>query len=148
MTDPTQTQTPRRRASIAEVVLIAALAFVVVVGVPSYLKSIESNKAAEAFDFLAHVYDQQNQFHRHHDRYADSLETLDLGRTAPTHFSIGDIIADSRGWSLSLTRVGSHFGYGDYRITFDENGFDRFQSNIDRQVRAGSSSNHFPLGQR
>lgn len=137
-----------RKSSWAENTLIGLLAIGVVLGVPRYFQSIESTKAAEAYDFLTHVYDLQNRHHASHGRYAESLAMLDLARPLPTHFSIGDVQTNDRGWMLSLTRVGSNLGYGDYRITFDEAGFDRFRSDVDRQINPHRCGSLFPLGQR
>lgn len=137
-----------RKSSWAENTLIGLLAIGIVLGVPRYFQSVESNKAADAYDFLVHVYDLQNRHYANHGHYADSLAKLDMARPLPTHFSIGDVETDGRGWTLSLTRVGSSLGYGGYRITFDEGGFDRFRSDVDRQINPHRCGNLFPLGQR
>lgn len=144
---PPETVTARN-SSWAENSLIGLLAIGIVLGVPRYIESIESTKAADAYDFLSHVYDLQHRHHASHGHYAASLAMLDLARPLPTHFSIGEVETDDRGWTLSLKRVGSNLGYGDYRITFDENGFDRYRSDVDRQINPHSCGNLFPLGQR
>ena len=55
--------------------------------------------------------------------------------TVPKYFSTGTISAGSTGdlqdsWSLSLTRAGASAGYGEYTVTFTEEGFDSENSTI------------------
>ncbi|HOF18182.1 MAG TPA: hypothetical protein PK082_04675, partial [Phycisphaerae bacterium] len=55
--------------------------------------------------------------------------------TAPKYFTVGAIAAGSTGsledsWSLTLTRTGASAGYGEYTVTFTEEGYDGENSTI------------------
>ena len=65
----------------------------------------------------------------------DDLDVLDIKLTTPKYFSVGTIGAGSTGdledsWALSLTRSGASAGYGEYTVTFNEEGFDAEDSTI------------------
>ena len=114
------------------VVIIGVLA---AFAVPRFLASVERSKAAEAFNYLASVQAAQERFHARQGTYANELSNLDIKMTAPKYFSTGTIAAGSTGdmqdsWSLSLTRAGASAGYGEYTVTFTEEGFDSENSTI------------------
>ncbi|MHC4986457.1 MAG: prepilin-type N-terminal cleavage/methylation domain-containing protein [Planctomycetota bacterium] len=128
-----------RRAKGLTLVELAVV--VVVVGVlaasavPRFLASVERSKAAEAFGYLAEVQAAQERFHTREGIYADDLADLDVSARAPKRFSAGAIVAGRTGdlrdsWSLTLTRAGSPAGYGNYTVTFGEDGFDGDGSTI------------------
>jgi hypothetical protein len=61
---------------------------------------------------------------------------LDITQSAPKYFSVGEIAAGVSGsledsWTLTLTRKGASSGYGDYTVTFTEDGYDKAKSTID-----------------
>ena len=114
------------------VVIIGVLA---AFAVPRFLASVERSKAAEAFNYLASVQAAQERFHARQGTYANELTNLDIKMSAPKYFSAGTIAAGSTGdlqdsWSLSLTRAGASAGYGEYTVTFTEEGFDSENSTI------------------
>ena len=114
------------------VVIIGVLA---AFAVPRFRASVERSKAAEAFNYLAAVQAAQERYHARQSTYADDLDVLDIKLTTPKYFSIGTIGAGSTGdledsWTLSLTRSGASAGYGEYTVTFTEEGFDSVGSTI------------------
>ena len=114
------------------VVIIGVLA---AFAVPRFLASVERSMAAEAFNYLAAVQAAQERFHARQGTYADDLTNLDIKMTAPKYFSVGTAAAGSTGdlqdsWSLTLTRAGASAGYGEYTVTFDEEGYDADNSTI------------------
>ena len=114
------------------VVIIGVLA---AFAVPRFLASVERSKAAEAFNFLAAVQASQERFHARQSTYADDMDDLDIKLTAPKYFSVGSFGAGGTGdledsWTLSLTRAGASAGYGEYTVTFTEEGYDADNSTI------------------
>jgi len=114
------------------VVIIGVLA---AFAVPRFRSSVERSKAAEAFNYLAAVQASQERYHARQSTYADDLDVLDIKLTSPKYFSVGSIGAGSTGdledsWTLSLTRSGASAGYGEYTVTFNEEGFDDEDSTI------------------
>ena len=114
------------------VVIIGVLA---AFAVPRFLASVERSKAAEAFNYLASVQAAQERFHARQGTYANELTNLDIKMSAPKYFSAGTIAAGSTGdledsWSLTLTRAGASAGYGEYTVTFGEEGYDAENSTI------------------
>ena len=114
------------------VVIIGVLA---AFAVPRFRASVERSKAAEAFNYLAAVQAAQERYHARQSTYADDLDVIDIKLTTPKYFSVGTISAGSTGdledsWSLSLTRSGASAGYGEYTVTFNEEGFDDEESTI------------------
>jgi type IV pilus assembly protein PilA len=114
------------------VVIIGVLA---AFAVPRFRASVERSKAAEAFNYLSAVQAAQERYHARQSTYADDLDTLDIKFSAPKYFSIGTVSPGSTGdlqdsWTLSLTRSGASAGYGEYTVTFTEEGFDSENSTI------------------
>lgn len=114
------------------VVIIGVLA---AFAVPRFRSSVERSKAAEAYNYLSAVQAAQERYHARQSTYADDLDELDIKLTAPKYFSIGTVgpgdsgdIQDS--WTLTLTRAGASAGYGEYTVTFTEEGFDSENSTI------------------
>ena len=114
------------------VVIIGVLA---AFAVPRFLASVERSKAAEAFNFLSSVQASQERYHARQGTYASEMTDLDIKLTTPKYFSEGTFSAGSTGdledsWSLTLTRAGASAGYGEYTVTFTEEGFDSENSTI------------------
>jgi Tfp pilus assembly protein PilE len=114
------------------VVIIGVLA---AFAVPRFRASVERSKAAEAFNYLSAVQAAQERYHARQSTYAEDLSVLDIKLTAPKYFSVGTPAAGDTGdvqdsWSLTLTRMGASAGYGEYTITFSEEGFDSENSTI------------------
>jgi len=114
------------------VVIIGVLA---AFAVPRFRSSVERSKAAEAFNYLSAVQAAQERYHARQSTYAEDLAELDIQLSAPKYFSLGTPVAGSTGdiqdsWSLTLTRSGASAGYGEYTVTFTEEGFDSENSTI------------------
>ena len=102
---------------------------------PRFRASVERSKASQAFNYLAAVQAAQERYHARRGTYANDLDTLEIKLSMPEYFSIGSLAAGSTGdledsWTLSLTRFGPAAGYGEYTVTFNEEGFDEEDSTI------------------
>ena len=114
------------------VVIIGVLA---AFAVPRFLASVERSKASEAFNYLSAVQAAQERFHTANGTYAADLAQLEIKMKAPKHFTVGLFQAGSTGslhssWLLTLTRTGTAAGYGDYTVSFSEEGFSADGSSI------------------
>jgi prepilin-type N-terminal cleavage/methylation domain-containing protein len=114
------------------VVIIGVLA---AFAVPRFLASVERSKAAEAFNYLSAVQGAQERYHARQATYASNVTDLDIKFSTPKYFTVGIVAAGSTGsledsWTLSLTRMGAASGYGQYTVTFTEEGFDPVNSTI------------------
>ena len=114
------------------VVIIGVLA---AFAVPRFLAAVERSKAAEAFNYLSAVQSAQERYHARQGTYAAMVTDLDIKFSALKYFALGVIapgatlnLEDS--WSLTLTRTGATSGYGNYTVTFTEEGFDAVNSTI------------------
>ena len=114
------------------VVIIGVLA---AFAVPRFLASVERSKAAEAFNYLSSVQAAQERYHARQGTYADTVVGLDIKFTAPKYFTVGTITAGTTSslqdsWTLTLTRTGASAGYGEYTVTFTQEGYDSTNSTI------------------
>ncbi len=114
------------------VVIIGVLA---AFAVPRFLASVERSKAAEAFNYLSSIQAAQERYHARQGTYAAAVADLDIKFTTPKYFTVGAIAAGSTSsledsWKLTLTRTGASAGYGEYTVTFSEEGFDSADSTI------------------
>jgi prepilin-type N-terminal cleavage/methylation domain-containing protein len=114
------------------VVIIGVLA---AFAVPRFLASVERSKAAEAFNYLASIHAAQERYHARQGTYAADAADLDIQMTNIKYFTAGAVEAGSSGslegtWSQTLTRTGASAGYGEYTVTFTEEGYDSANSTI------------------
>lgn len=114
------------------VVIIGVLA---AFAVPRFMASVERSKAAEAFNYLSSVQAAQERYHARQGTYASDLKDLDIKMTAPKYFTVGAISAGKTSslqdsWTLTLTRLGASAGYGEYTVTFTQEGVDLDNSTI------------------
>jgi len=114
------------------VVIIGVLA---AFAVPRFLSSVERSKAAEAFNYLSAVQAAQERYHARQGTYADDVTKLDIKMSASKYFTEGPVSAGGTGsledsWSMTLTRTGASAGYGNYTVTFTEEGYDSNGSTI------------------
>ncbi|MDY6913310.1 MAG: prepilin-type N-terminal cleavage/methylation domain-containing protein [Planctomycetota bacterium] len=121
--------------------LVELAVVVVIVGVlaafavPRFLAAVERSKAAEAFNYLSSIQAAQERYHACQGTYADDLEKLDIKMAAPKYFATGTITAGNtidlqNSWTITLTRAGASAGYGEYTVTFNEEGYDAENSTI------------------
>jgi prepilin-type N-terminal cleavage/methylation domain-containing protein len=125
-------------------VVIVIIGVLAAFGVPRLLKSVERSKAAEAFSYLAAVRSSQERYQARQGTYTSDMTQLDFELPAPTYFTVGTIAFTENTWSLTLTRTAGSSGYGQYTVTFNQDGFDP-GSTIPAEVSpmqtgAGSSS--------
>jgi Tfp pilus assembly protein PilE len=111
------------------VVLLPAFAY------PRILDTMEKLKASEAFKILDEIAVFQQRYHSLKGTYAYELKDLGIKIENPKHFSLGSIEFGDSGslensWSLTLTRVGKRVQYGEYTVTFTNQGFDPTNSTI------------------
>lgn len=128
---------PRRGFTLVELaVVIVIIGVLAAFGVPRFIKSVERSKAAEAFAFLGAIRSAQERYHAREGTYASTVTDLDLKFSPPKYFTAGTIAAGGTtslqdSWTLTMTRTGASAGYGDYTITFTEDGYDKVNSTID-----------------
>ena len=118
------------------VVIIGVLA---AFAVPRFMASVERSKAAEAFNYLSSIQAAQERYHARQGTYADAVVDLDIKMTSLKYFTAGAVEAGSTAsledsWSLSLTRTGASAGYGEYTVTFTEQGYDSANSTINAKT--------------
>lgn len=116
-------------------VVVAIIGVMAAFALPRFRASVERSKAAEAFTYLSTVQAAQERYHARRSTYAEKLCDLDIKLTTPEYFLVGTICAGNTGdlegsWTLSLTRFGASAGYGEYTVTFNEEGFDDEDSTI------------------
>jgi len=125
-------------------VVIVIIGVLAAFGVPRFVKSVERSKAAEAFSYLAAVRAAQERYQSREGTYATNLTDLDIQFPAPKYFtttgiftagtkSAGDTTTDATlesSWTLTLTRLAGSGGYGQYTVTFGQDGYDATNSTI------------------
>ncbi|MCJ7545066.1 MAG: prepilin-type N-terminal cleavage/methylation domain-containing protein [Phycisphaerae bacterium] len=114
------------------VVIIGVLA---AFAVPRFLASVERSKAAEAFNYLSSIQAAQERYHARQGTYAGDVTDLDIQMTHIKYFTAGTVAAGSTStlqdsWTLTLTRAGASAGYGEYTVTFTDQGYDSVNSTI------------------
>lgn len=109
-------------------VVIVIIGVLAAFAVPRFRDAVERSKAAEAFNYLSSVRAAQERYHARQGTYASDVSLLDIKFSSPKYFSVGDVGVGATGdlqdsWSQTLTRQGASAGYGNYTVTFSEDGF-------------------------
>jgi len=116
-------------------VVIVIIGVLAAFAVPRFKASVERSKAAEAFNYLSSIQAAMERYHARQSTYASEVNDLDIQFTSPKYFTVGSVEAGGTAdledsWSLTLTRLGASAGYGEYTVTFTEQGFDTANSTI------------------
>lgn len=77
----------------------------------------------------------QERYRAAHRQYGQNVCDLDMLRPEPTFFAVGELKPGSTGslvdsWSLALARFSDAFLFGNYTVTFNQNGFDPCNSTV------------------
>lgn len=119
-------------------VVVVLVGMVAAFAIPRFRGAVERERSYEAFRFLATVHAAQSRFHEQEKAFADDLSRLPVKLPTLEFFSVGDVVTEGRGprarWSLSLTRSDDSSGYGNYTVSFDQDGFDPEASTIPDNV--------------
>jgi type IV pilus assembly protein PilA len=115
-------------------VVIVIIGVLAAFGVPMFLKSVERSKAGEAFNYLAAVRSAQERYIAKQGVYTSNVTDLDITQVPPKYFAVGTMTVNTSvgglpSWFLTLTRKSSNSSYGDYTVTFTQNGFDTDATN-------------------
>ncbi len=116
-------------------IIILIVAMLAVFAVPKFLNSVESSKAAEAFDYLSKVEAAQSEYFDSHGTYSVQLSELDIYLPTLRHFTTSglekfDDQPRHTRWRMTLTRAGDSAGFGPYTVVFDQTGFNEADSSI------------------
>jgi prepilin-type N-terminal cleavage/methylation domain-containing protein len=126
---------PRRGFTLVELaVVVVIIGVLAAFGVPRFLQSVERSKASEAFGYLAAMRSAQERYQAREGTYAENAGDLDIDYSPPKYFDVGTITATEDTWTLTLTRKVGSSGYGQYTVTFNENGYDPDESDIDAAI--------------
>ena len=129
-------------------VVIVIIGVLAAFGVPKFLASVERSKAAEAFNYLSAVRSAQERYIAKEGKYCAVVTDLDIVQASPKYFAPGSITVETGGttagsgtdtsavgaggstWTLTLTRKSESSSYGEYTVTFTQDGFDTGNSTI------------------
>jgi prepilin-type N-terminal cleavage/methylation domain-containing protein len=139
----TAVQGSRKGFTLVELaVVIVIIGVLAAFGVPQFLKSVERAKAAEAFNYLSALRAAQERFLAKNGiyyagapdattgAYPDSAsgDKLDINQNKPKYFQLGTIAETHTGgtptWTMTMTRNSGSSSYGEYTVTFTQNGYD------------------------
>jgi type IV pilus assembly protein PilE len=121
-------------------VVIAIIGMLTAFALPRLRASIERSRAADAFSYLAEVQAAQTRYYAKHNTYAANIADLDIKMKLPKYFTTPSIFSEgntddlAESWTLTLTRRGSAAGYGNYTVTFTQDGYDSGTSDIDDDI--------------
>lgn len=117
-------------------IVVVILGVLAMMGVPRYQKVVERAKAAEAFTYLAQIEGAQERYNARTGTYAQSIGQLDTSIPQPKHFSIGSFTSYDweTKWELKLNRSGASSGFGNYSVTWNQDGFQRSRSSIETDL--------------
>lgn len=115
-------------------VLILIIGILSIFAIPKFRRTAEMSKANAALDYLSNVRLAYKKYHFKNKTYTENLSELNITFPMPEHFEIQTLATDEKSWSLTLKRKSPHSGYGNYTITFNQNGFDTQNSTIAAKI--------------
>ncbi|MAW59791.1 MAG: prepilin-type cleavage/methylation domain-containing protein [Planctomycetes bacterium] len=117
-------------------IVVVILGVLAMMAVPRYQTAVERAKAAEAFNYLAQVEAGQERHNARTGEYAQNISQLDVKLPTPNHFSVGTFTSYDwqTQWELRLTRSGASSGFGNYTVTWDQDGFVRSRSSLAEEL--------------
>ena len=135
------------------------LLFVSIVAFGCFVSSLprqrEASRIREAFKFLHEIRDAQQSYFAVHGFYAQNVIDLDLSRPSPAYFDLAPIRVVSEdnslnlqcatSWQMSLVRGCLSNWFGQYRITFNQDGFDPQQSTLHQSLLPSLLPEESPL---
>jgi len=124
---------PKGFSLVELAVVVIIIGVLAAFGVPRMLQAVERSKASEAFGYLSSIRSAQERYQAREGTYAAELTDLDVDQTDPKYFDVGEITIEEgveNAWSLTLTRKEGSSGYGQYTVTFNQEGFDTANSTI------------------
>src|SRR5205085_11917868 len=95
-----------------------------------FTAAAERSNAAEAFVYLSAIRSAQERYQARQGTYTGDLTKLDIDQSTPKYFEIGAMTADETTWSLTLTRKLGPSRYGQYTVTYTQDGLDTVHSTI------------------
>lgn len=128
---------PRRGFTLVELaVVVVIIGVLAAFGVPRFLESVERSKAAEAFGYLSSLRSAQERYQAREGSYATDFDDLDIDYSTPKYFDVpADITSASEDeWELTLTRKAGSSGFGQYTVTFNQDGYVTGDSTIPPEV--------------
>lgn len=113
-------------------IVVVILGVLSMMAVPRYQTAVERAKAAEAFTYLSQIEGAQERHNARTGEYAKNLNGLDIKIAKPKHFQVGNFSSYNwqTQWELRLTRQGASSGFGNYTVSWSQDGFKRGRSSI------------------
>ena len=113
-------------------IVVVILGVLSMMAVPRYQTAIERAKAAEAFTYLSQIEGAQERHNARTGEYAKNAKQLDIKMDVPKHFRVGTFSSYDwqTQWELRLIRQSVASGFGNYTVTWNQNGFVRGRSSI------------------
>jgi type IV pilus assembly protein PilA len=111
--------------------------------VPRYRQVVERSKCSEGLSYLALIEGAQERHNARTGEYARRISDLDIKITPPKYYRVGKFSSYDWQtlWQLRLIRSGASSGYGDYSLTWNQNGFYGAASTVDAAlIPAGLTS--------
>ncbi len=117
-------------------IVVVILGVLSMMAVPRYQTAVERAKGAEAFNYLAQIGAGQERHNARTGEYAQAIAQLDVKVPTPKHFSVGTFTSYDwqTQWELRLTRSGASSGFGNYTVTWNQDGFERSRSSIAKDL--------------
>jgi len=100
------------------------------------MTSVEKTKASEAFSYLSQIEGAQGRYNAEYGKYAKRTKDIDIDLDRPEFFSVANFVSSNweTSWEMTLTRNGASSGHGRYTVVFNQDGYSKSKSTIDRDL--------------